>query len=33
MKITPDQLKQDIAAFVSSSLASQLVDSYTKMQQ
>src|SRR5712692_6303343 len=33
MKITPDQLKQDIAAFVGSSLASQLVDSYTKMQQ
>lgn len=33
MKITPDQLKQDIAAFVDTSLASQLVDSYTKMQQ
>src|SRR5260370_29077662 len=33
MKITPDQLKQDIAAVIDHSLAKQLVDSYTKMQQ
>ena len=33
MKITPEQLEQDIAAVVDSSLAQQLVDCYTKMQQ
>jgi hypothetical protein len=33
MKITPEQLKQDIAAVIDPSLAKQLVDSYTKMQQ
>ena len=33
MEITPELLKQDIAVFVDSSLASQLVDSYLKMQQ
>jgi hypothetical protein len=33
VKIAPDQLKRDIAASVDASLAEQLVDSYTKMQQ
>lgn len=33
MKTTPEQLKQDIAAVIDPSLAKQLVDSYTKMQQ
>lgn len=33
MNITSEQLKQDIAAFIDPSLASQLVDSYTHMQQ
>jgi len=33
VKITPEQLKQDITTFVDPALASQLVDSYTKMQR
>src|SRR5947209_5732269 len=33
MKITPEQLKQDLAAVVDSTFATQIVDSYTKMQQ
>lgn len=33
MKLTPEQLKQDIAGVVDPALSKQLVDSYTKMQQ
>lgn len=33
MKITPEQLKRDIAVIVDPALAQQLVDSYTKMQK
>ena len=33
MKITSEQLKQDISAFIEPSLATQLVDSYIDMQQ
>jgi hypothetical protein len=33
MKKTPEQLQQDIAAVIDASLAQQLVESYTKMQQ
>lgn len=33
MKIAPNQLKQELAAIIDSTLAVQLVDSYIKMQQ